>query len=165
MKRWLPFPLIFAGLLAMWLLLNQPISVGDVLLGVLLAWVGSRLVMAPRSEGISRWRLKRAGAALRLFFVVLSDIVRSNGAVALIVVGWPRRRRSSGFIDIPIDLRNRFGLATLACIVTSTPGTLWVAFDPAQSVLTLHILDLVDENTWIKVIKGRYERLLLEIFE
>jgi multicomponent K+:H+ antiporter subunit E len=31
--------------------------------------------------------------------------------------------------------------------------------------LLLHILDLVDRTTWIPLIKGRYERLLMEIFE
>ena len=29
----------------------------------------------------------------------------------------------------------------------------------------IHVLDLIDENVWIATIKGRYERLLLEIFE
>jgi len=30
--------------------------------------------------------------------------------------------------------------------------------------LTIHVLDLVDETEWVRTIKGRYERLLLEIF-
>ena len=29
----------------------------------------------------------------------------------------------------------------------------------------IHVLDLIDEKTWIRTIKGRYERLLLDIFE
>jgi multicomponent K+:H+ antiporter subunit E len=29
----------------------------------------------------------------------------------------------------------------------------------------MHILDLVDEATWIATIQSRYERRLLEIFE
>ena len=29
----------------------------------------------------------------------------------------------------------------------------------------MHVLDLVDEETWVRTIKGRYERLLMEIFE
>ena len=53
----------------------------------------------------------------------------------------------------------------LALIVTATPGTLWVSFDPAKGVLTLHVLDLIDEDAWIATIKQRYERYLLEIFE
>jgi multicomponent K+:H+ antiporter subunit E len=56
-------------------------------------------------------------------------------------------------------------LAVLACIITSTPGTIWVDFDSAKGRLMIHVLDLVDEATWIHTIKDRYERLLLEIFE
>lgn len=165
MRRWLPFPLLSAGLLAMWLLLNQSVAVGDILLGCIFALCGPWLLMAPRPPASRHRRLWRAGVAVRLFFVVLTDIVRSNGAVAAIVLGWPRRRQTAGFLDIPLDLRSRYGLAALACIITSTPGTLWVAFDPDHGILTLHILDLVDENVWIDTIKGRYERRLLEIFE
>ena len=68
-------------------------------------------------------------------------------------------------MDIPLDLRDPYGLAVLACIITSTPGTLWVSFDAGEGMLTIHVLDLIDENDWIRTIKGRYERLLLEIFE
>ena len=68
-------------------------------------------------------------------------------------------------MNIPLDLRNPYGLAALACIITSTPGTLWVDFDAAKGMLMIHVLDLIDENEWIQTIKGRYERLLLEIFE
>ena len=33
------------------------------------------------------------------------------------------------------------------------------------SLRAVHVLDLVDESEWVERIKGRYERLLLEIFE
>ncbi|MNV61329.1 putative monovalent cation/H+ antiporter subunit E [compost metagenome] len=65
---------------------------------------------------------------------------------------------------MPLDLRNRYGLAVLAIILTSTPGTLWVQYDRATGSLLLHVLDLIEEGEWIDLIKGRYERLLLEIF-
>ena len=32
-------------------------------------------------------------------------------------------------------------------------------------MLTIHVLDLIDEKSWIHTIKDRYERRLLEIFE
>ena len=62
-------------------------------------------------------------------------------------------------------MRNPYGLAWLACIITSTPGTLWVNFDAQKGSLMIHVLDLVDEGEWIRTIKDRYERHLLEIFE
>jgi multicomponent K+:H+ antiporter subunit E len=40
-----------------------------------------------------------------------------------------------------------------------------VNYNLETGVLHLHVLDLVDETSWIERIKGRYERLLLEIFE
>jgi multicomponent K+:H+ antiporter subunit E len=72
--------------------------------------------------------------------------------------------QKSGFIEVPLDLRNPYGLAALACIITATPGTLWVGFDRKRGLLTMHILDLIDDETWIRTIKGRYEQPLLEIF-
>ena len=29
----------------------------------------------------------------------------------------------------------------------------------------IHVLDLIDESEWVRTIKSRYERHLLEIFE
>ena len=107
--------------------------------------------------------LRRLASILRLLALVLADIVRSNIAVARIMLGG-RRSMTSGFVNIPLDLRDPYGLAALACIITSTPGTLWVTFDEAGRMLTIHVLDLIDESEWIRTIKGRYERLLLEIF-
>jgi multicomponent K+:H+ antiporter subunit E len=108
--------------------------------------------------------VRRLRVALVLAFVVLADIVRSNLAVARIVVHPHGRGRRPGMVDIPLELRSPAGLATLACIVTATPGTAWAGYDSASGVLTLHILDLIDEDEWLAVVKQRYERRLLEIF-
>jgi multicomponent K+:H+ antiporter subunit E len=162
MSRLLPYPLVSAGLLAFWLLLNQALSPGHILLGSVAAVVGgwALTVLEPPKA-----RLRRPGALLRLSFVVLADIIRSNIAVGRIVLGLAPRERTAGFVKIPLQLRDPYGLATLACIITATPGTLWVSFDPAKGLLMIHVLDLIDESDWIWTIKGRYERLLLEIFE
>ncbi len=158
----LRFPLMFVALVALWLALNDSVSVTHVVLGVAFALIGiaglARLV--PHST-----RLHRPLAALRLAGVVLLDIVRSNVEVAAIVLFLHRRDRRSGFVRIPLDMRHPAALATLACIITSTPGTSWAGYDSRSGVLTMHILDLVDEATWVDTIKSRYERPLLEIFE
>ena len=62
-------------------------------------------------------------------------------------------------------MRDPYGLATLACIVTATPGTIWTGLAPDGAVLTIHVLDLQDEEAWVRTIKDRYERPLMEIFE
>jgi multicomponent K+:H+ antiporter subunit E len=163
MRRVLSFPLGAAALLVLWLLLNQALSLGQVLLGSVAALVGLWAVAALKPPTV---RLRRSRVILRLASLVLVDIVRSNIAVARIILDPGKgRKRRSGFVDIPLDLRNPYGLAALACIITATPGTLWVSYDEAKAALMIHVLDLVDESEWVRTIKGRYESLLLEIFE
>lgn len=159
MRRWLPHPLLAAALLVMWLLLNQSMSPGHIVLGSVVALVASKALAALRPEPV---RLASAGPVLGLIGLVLVDIVRSNFAVARIVL-FPRKR-VSGFVRVPLELSNIHGLTVLACIITATPGTLWVQFDSADGVLLIHVLDLVDEDAWIHQLKTRYEARLLRIF-
>jgi multicomponent K+:H+ antiporter subunit E len=92
-------------------------------------------------------------------------VIRSNIAVSRIVIHRGARGQTAGFLEIPLRLRNPAGLAALACIITSTPGTTWAGYDSGSGVLTMHILDLVDEEAWVHTIQDRYERRLMEIFQ
>lgn len=157
-----PEPRLAAILLALWLLLNDSASAGHTLLGLLLA-IGLPLLTA--SIRPLRGQVRRPLAIIKLLRTVFMDILRSNIAVAGVILGSKERRSSSGFMDIPLDLRDPHGLAALACIVTATPGTVWAGLSPDGSTLTLHVLDLQDEQEWIDTIKQDYERPLMEIFE
>ena len=162
MNRWLPFPLLSAALLAMWLLLNQSVAPGHLLLGAGLAVAGGR-VLALLQAPAGRTR-RRALAAAQLLGLVFADIVRSNVAVARIVLHPGVRKRNSGFLSMPLEVRHPGALAALACIITATPGTSWARYDAARNILTIHVLDLIDEATWTRLFKERYERRLQEIF-
>lgn len=155
--------LLMTVLLAMWLLLVGTVSVGQFVLGLTLAIV---LGLASRRMRPLQPRLRRAHLAIGLMVVVLIDIVRSNIAVGRIILGLAHERKvHADFLDIPLELRDPHGLAVLAMIVTSTPGTIWAKLSPDEKTLTLHVLDLYDEAAWIRTIKERYERPLLEIFQ
>jgi multicomponent K+:H+ antiporter subunit E len=158
----LPYPLLSAALLVLWLLLNQSLSPGHLVLGSVLAVLASWAMAALRPE---KPRIRRPGAALRLAGLVLIDILRSNLAIGRIIVRSREPGVSAGFMTIPLDMRSRQGLAVLSIIITSTPGTIWVNYDEAKGTLLLHVLDLVDETVWVRTIKDRYERLLMEVFE
>lgn len=161
MNRLLPYPLLTAALLLMWLLLTS-FSIGQFLVGAVVAIGASRAMAAlhPSKPRLRRWQLFP-----KLLGRVTLDILQSNIAVAGIIIGGNRRDRVAGFVAIPLDLRDKTALAVLACIVTSTPGTAWVEYAPDSGVLLLHVLDLADEAEWIAVIKNRYEALLMDIFE
>lgn len=162
MSRLLPYPLLAAALLVTWLLLNQSMTLGAILLGSILAvatcWALTTLD-PPKAS------FRRPGAALKLLLVVFVEIVRSNNAVAWIILRKSARERRSGFVRIPLDTRNPYIMTALACIVTATPGTIWVEYDSVDNTMLLHVLDLIDEAEWVDIIKQRYEKHLMEIFE
>jgi multicomponent K+:H+ antiporter subunit E len=156
-------PTLVLSLTVAWLLLNQTLDPGQIVLGaalaVTLAWTGSTLRPL-------RAHLRRLDVAAVLVLVALSDIVRSNINVARIVLGLIGDREvHSGFLHIPLELRDPHGLAALAAIITSTPGTVWAGLSPDGATLTLHVLDLRKEAELIHTIKHRYEASLRKIFE
>lgn len=149
-------------LVAMWLLLNDSLAPGHIVLGIGFALFITMAVASLRP--LPAWP-HRLYIAIGLIGRVLVDIVRSNLAVGRIILGAARRQPLIAFIKIPLDMRDPHGLAMLAVIITGTPGTVWSGLDEESNVLTLHVLDLQDEETWVRTIKHRYERPLMEIFE
>ncbi len=162
MTRWLPHPVMAAALMAIWLLLNQSLAPGHLLLGALFGAALSALVGRLDLPPI---RIQRPHLLVLLAGRVARDIVRSNIAVLTIILAGRDRQITSGFVRVPLELTNEYGLAILACIITSTPGTIWMSYEPKERVLLIHVFDLVDESTWIRMIADRYERPLREIFE
>lgn len=161
MRRIAPHPLLSLALLGIWLLLNQP-SLGHVILGGAIALAAGRAFAA--LEPVQR-RVRRPGAIVKLFCLVFVDIVRSNIAVASLILSNGRHgRRLSAFVEIPLKLRDPLPLAVLSMVVTATPGTAWLEFDPDSGILLLHVFDKVDDDDWRSLIRDRYEVLLLEIF-
>ena len=160
MSRILPYPTLSTFLLMMWLLLHQSLSLGQIILGALVAVV---VGLAMRGLNLEQTRLGRPLLILQLLGIVLYDVARSNIAVAWVILTTGRRPGTSGFMSITLDLRHRTALAVLAVILTATPGTVWLEFDAVSGRLLIHVLDLVDEQAWVDLIKQRYERLLLEI--
>lgn len=162
MKRWLPAPVMSVFLAVMWLLLVQSVAPGHLVLAVLL---GFGVPLATRRMRPLQPKLRRPDVMLRLLAVVLVDVVRSCVAVSKIILGKPARRQRSGFMSIPLDLRDPHGLAVLSAIINSTPGTVWAEISADRQWLMIHVLDLHDEQWWRDTIKNRYEKPLRAIFE
>ena len=155
-------PVVVLSLTVLWLILQETVAPAQILLGMALA-----VLLAVASSRLQplRAHLRRIDLAAALILVVIWEVIRANIAVARIVLGLVRKRPvRSGFVQIPLDLRAPHGLAALAVIITATPGTVWSGLSEDGKYLTLHILDIDDEQ-WIPYIKNRFERPLQRIFE
>lgn len=160
MARLVPAPLLSLVLFVGWLLLNG-LSAGHAVLGSVLAvtipWFTERF----RPD---RFRPRAWPTLAVLATVVLWDIVVSNVQVARLIVG-PERRMNPRFVWLPLDIRDPHGIATLAGIITMTPGTLSADLTEDRRHLLVHALNVADEAALIASIKLRYEAPLRRIFE
>ena len=100
----------------------------------------NRIVMAPLTRS-------RAGPD-RQPNALMAEYYAQRAEAGLILTDARGRRRRSGFVRITLDLTNRNALAILAIIITSTPGTAWIEYEPRNGQLLLHVFDLIEgENT------------------
>ena len=162
LRRLVPAPLLSLALLGLWLLLNRSLSAGHLVLGSVLALAIPLLTAGLRPLPV---RIRKPGAVLRLALTVAKDTVLSNLTVARLLLSPKNRKHPSGFVHIPLDLRDPNGLAVLAMVVCITPGTAWAELSLDRSMLLLHVLELDDAATVIADVKRRYEAPLMEIFE
>lgn len=160
-SRLLPNPALTLLLTALWLLLNNTLGAGHILLGLFLGWAIPLLVSGFLIEVPPvRNPLKLCSFMLKVFY----DIVVANIHVAKLVLG-PKENLQPAFIEVPMVIENEFVLAMLTSIISLTPGTVSAGLSEDHKVLILHALDAPDIEALVAEVKSSYEAPLLEIFE
>ena len=161
-QRLLPSPVLTLALTALWLLLNDAFSAAHWLMALLL---GVGVPLATRGLRPTPVRCRRPWLALRLVGRVGLDVIAWNWRVLRGTLARGDRLPRGGFVTVPLDLRDPTGLAALAVIMCVVPGTIWAELALDRSALRLHLFDLSDAPAEVALIKARYERPLIEIFE
>lgn len=159
MMRLFPMPVHSVLLFVVWLLLNNSMSPGHIVLATFFAIAIPLITNPMRDEKPS---LKKPWLAIRYLFRVLGDIVVANFQVAALVVG-PIRRLDPGFVAVPVDMQSDLGITILASTVSLTPGTVSAEISEDKQWLYVHALHLTDEDALIAEIKQRYEAPIKEI--
>lgn len=160
-KRLLPHPLLTPILAAIWLLLNNSLAPGHIVLGLLLGWAIPLFTLRYWPEAV---RIHKPLTLLRFMVLVLLDIVLANLAVARLILGRPRSLHPS-FLKVPLDLRGDLAIGLLANTICLTPGTVSARLSPDRRFLLVHALNAPDGAAVIATIKQRYEAPLKEVFE
>lgn len=154
-----PHPLVSIIVGISWALLAHSLDVATLLMALVLAIVIPFMVKrfidyTPNIHWVP---------AIRLFFVVLWDIVISNINVAKLVLG-PTKNLHPKWFRVPLDTRHEEVNALLAMIITTTPGTVSAGIDQDRGDILVHALSTDDVDAEIETIKQRYEQPLIEIF-
>jgi len=159
--RLLPSPTISILLFFVWLLLNNTVAPGHLILATFFAIFIPSLTSGMQNPQPS---IRKPLVAIRYVFMVIGDIVVANFEVALLVIG-PSKKLSPAFVAIPIQIQHELPITILASTVSLTPGTVSAEISEDKQWLYVHVLNLTDKDKLIAEIKKRYEQPLMEIFE
>ena len=160
--RWLlPHPLLTLLLAVVWTLLQNQVSAGMVVFGVILGIVIPRMTYVWWPDRPSGFRL---GKMMSYVFIVLWDIMVANVQVAWIVLTRPNSKLRPTWVVVPLDLRLPEAITILAGTITLTPGTVSADLSDEGRCLLIHTLDTDNPDKVRDEIKQRYERRLMEIF-
>lgn len=157
----LPHPFLTLLLTVVWVLLQNGVSAGMVVFGLILGIIIPRITAVWWPERPKRLRLRKMAAYA---LVVLWDIVVANIQVAWIVLTRPNSKLRPAWVSIPLDLKQPEAITVLAGTVTLTPGTISADICRSGTHLLVHTLDTDDPDAVCAEIKNRYERRLKEIF-
>lgn len=159
LQRWFPHPLVSVIVGLSWILLAHNLEAGTLLFALVLAIVIPKMValFIDYTPNI-QW-----APAVRLFFVVVWDIVVANIKVAKLVLG-PTKNLHPKWFRVPLETEHEEVNALLAMIITTTPGTVSAGIDQDRGDILVHALSTEDEAAEIETIKQRYEQPLIEIF-
>jgi len=157
----LPHPLLTLLLAVVWVLLQNDVSAGMVVFGIILGIIIPLITSVwwpDRPNGI------RMGKMISYGVMVIWDIIVANIEVAWIVLTVPNARLKPAWIVVPLELRQPEAITVLAGTITLTPGTVSADLSDAGHSLLVHVLHTDDPDGVRDDIKSRYERRLLEIF-
>ncbi|MDP2247805.1 MAG: Na+/H+ antiporter subunit E [Nitrosomonadales bacterium] len=160
MRRFFPHPALSVAIFLLWMALNNASSLAHAVLALILA-IG--LPLLTRRFWPEHPPKVKLVPAIRLFGVVIWDILLASIGVAKLVLG-PTSRIKPAFIEVPLDMQDPFVGTLLASIVSLTPGTVSIDIDRTRWVLQVHALNVDDRDAIIHSIKTRYEKPLKEIF-
>ncbi|WP_456377972.1 Na+/H+ antiporter subunit E [Thiolapillus sp.] len=160
LSKLFPHPILTLALWGVWLLLNNTVGAGHIVLGLLLAILIPFLTSGFWPE---KNRIQAPFTLLKYLGVVLWDILVANMAVAKLILGRNRDLRP-GFFYVDLDIQTPIGISLLANTISLTPGTVSCDLTEDRSRLLVHALHIEDIPAAVKEIKERYEAPLKKIF-
>jgi|TARA_B110000908_G_scaffold30072_1_gene35598 multicomponent K+:H+ antiporter subunit E len=159
---WLiPHPFLTLLLACVWTILQNEVSSGmvvfGILLGIIIPW-GTSIWWPDTPKGF------HLGKMIIYSFLVVWDIIVANIQVAWIVLSVPNSKLKPAWIVIPLELHQPEAITILAGTITLTPGTVSADLSDGGHSLLVHVLHTDDPDAVTEEIMTRYQRRLKEIF-
>lgn len=150
------------ALVLLWAAITANFSTGNLALGALVAFGALAFLRRSFSEPV-RYHKVRSVLALSVSFVI--ELMISAVRVARIVLA-PNLRTAlrPAIIAFPLTLRSDAEIATLANLITLTPGTLSIDVSEDKSTLYVHVLNFTTREAFIAELQNGFEKRVQEVW-
>ncbi len=105
---------------------------------------------------------RRVYAFIKLMLLFLRELIKANIDVVRVVIK-PRLDNHPGIIAVDTNLETEIEIATLAALITLTPGTVSMDFSADGRTIFVHALDVDDRDEMVADIKGSFEKAIMEV--
>jgi len=105
--------------------------------------------------------ITKLGIWMHLGVIFMIELFKSSFAVAWAVMN-PALKLNPAILVVPLDLKSDIHIATLANLVSLTPGTTSLHVSQDRKALYVHALDGTNPDDVISGIKTTFESILLK---
>lgn len=105
---------------------------------------------------------RRVFAFVKLVGVFLLEMIKANVDMVKVVLQ-PRLKNKPGIIAVETELETEIEIATLAALITLTPGTVSMDFSADGRTIFVHSIDVDDRDEIIADIKNNFEKAIMEV--
>ncbi|APH03865.1 Na+/H+ antiporter subunit E [Bacillus weihaiensis] len=101
-------------------------------------------------------------AVIKLLFIFLSELIKSNFAVLKVILS-PKLTIQPGIFALETDLEKDWEITILSNLITLTPGTLVVEVSEDNKTLYIHAMDIGDVEQAKLDIKNTFEKAIKDV--
>lgn len=151
--------LLHIFLALVWTFLQGELRGASFAVGLVLGYV--IIAISERALGQGAY-VRKISQAVRFIGFVAWDIFTASLSLAWLIVQ-PNLRLRPGVVAVPLDADSDVEIATLANLITLSPGTLTLDISNDRNTLFVHTMVLQDPEAFRRSIKDGYERRVIEV--
>jgi multicomponent Na+:H+ antiporter subunit E len=156
----MPFQIVVNLLIAIiWMFLNNSLTFANFLFGYI---IGIFILFILRHFLNIDFYFRKTWSFIKLILIFIRELLKANIDVLKVVVS-PKLNNQPGIVEVDTRLETDFEIATLAALISLTPGTVSMDFSLDSKKIYVHSLDVPNKIEMIADIRDTLEKAILEV--
>lgn len=156
----MPFQIVVNLIIAIiWMFLHNSLTFSNFLFGYL---IGILVLYILRYFLGFDFYFRKTWSFIKLILIFLRELLKANIDVVRVVMS-PKLSNQPGIIEVDTRLESDFEIATLAALISLTPGTVSMDFSMDNKKIYVHSIDAPNKIEVIAGIRDTLEDAILEV--